>query len=62
MRFLYHGKRFRLFWRGNYSLLEINVGTWGKELVIHLGNKDCVVKAYLNVWSRASGMREMVIV
>jgi len=62
MRYLYHGKRLRIFWRGNYSLLEINVGTWAKELVIHLRAADRLINAHINRWTRKEGFREIAIV
>ena len=49
MRYIIRRKIFRIFYRGSYSLFEINFGKLGhRELVIHLFCKDGLVKLCFN--------------
>jgi len=52
MRYVYilNTKYLRIYFRGSYSWLEINIGS-KKELVIHLINKNGLINCYVNDFS-----------
>lgn len=71
--FLVHRKRFRVFLRGSYSVLELNIGkgiaffydkpgkcTGGYEFILHLWCTDCYLKWSWNYYDIPRGIAKKI--